>query len=59
MEELTPRERVAFTMRHCEQCSSEEIGTVLGLRPNAARNAIFRAVQKLRRSLAPLVGAEV
>jgi RNA polymerase sigma-70 factor (ECF subfamily) len=51
---LTPTERTAFILRHVEQCSSEEIATVLGIAPNAAKQAIFRAVQKLRRRLAIL-----
>jgi RNA polymerase sigma-70 factor (ECF subfamily) len=31
-----------------------EIAEVLNIAPNAAKQAIFRAVQKLRRELAPL-----
>ncbi len=58
MEELTPQERTAFTMRHFEECSVEEICSALGLGASAARHSIFRAVQKLRRSLGPLVGEE-
>jgi RNA polymerase sigma-70 factor, ECF subfamily len=54
MERLTAMERVAFVMRHIEERSTEEIATVLGIAPNAAKNAVFRAVQKLRQSLAPL-----
>jgi RNA polymerase sigma-70 factor, ECF subfamily len=54
MERLTPTERVAFVMRHMEQRSTEEIAEALGIAPNSAKNAIFRAVQKLRQSLAPL-----
>jgi RNA polymerase sigma-70 factor (ECF subfamily) len=37
-----------------EDCTSEEIGAALGIPPNAAKQAVFRAVQKLRRRLAPL-----
>lgn len=54
MYSLTPTERSAFVMRHMEDRSTEEIGTALGIRPNAAKQAVFRAVQKLRRRLAPL-----
>lgn len=54
MEKLTPMERVAFVMRHMEESSTEEIAAALGIAPNAAKNAVFRAVQKLRQSLAPL-----
>jgi RNA polymerase sigma-70 factor, ECF subfamily len=51
---LTPTERAAFVMRHMEDRSTEEIGVALGIRPNAAKQAVFRAVQKLRHRLAPL-----
>ena len=51
---LTPTERTAFVLRHMEDCSTEEICAALGIAPNAARQAVFRAVQKLRSRLAPL-----
>jgi RNA polymerase sigma-70 factor, ECF subfamily len=54
MSQLTPVERVAFTMRHMEGRSIEEISKALKVRNVAARNSVFRAVQKLRRALEPL-----
>jgi RNA polymerase sigma-70 factor, ECF subfamily len=51
---LTPAERVAFTMRHMEGQSIEEIGQALNLKASAAKNCVFRAVQKLRQQLEPL-----
>lgn len=51
---LTPMEQAAFTLRHLEDCSTEEIAAALGIAPNAARQAVFRAVQKMRSRLAPL-----
>jgi RNA polymerase sigma-70 factor (ECF subfamily) len=54
LDELTPQERVAFTLRHKEGRSIEEIGAVLGLQTSAAKHAVFRAVKKMRVSLAPL-----
>jgi RNA polymerase sigma-70 factor, ECF subfamily len=51
---LTPTERTAFILRHMEDRTMEEIGAALCIRPNAAKQAVFRAVQKLRRRLAPL-----
>jgi len=51
---LTPTERTAFILRHMEDRTTEEIGAALGIRPNAAKQAVFRAVQKLRRRLAHL-----
>jgi RNA polymerase sigma-70 factor (ECF subfamily) len=37
-----------------EDRTCEEIGTALEIAPNAAKQAVFRAVQKLRRRLAAL-----
>jgi len=54
MQELTATERTAFVLRHMEACTTEEIAATLRIAPNAAKQAVFRAVQKLRRSLAPL-----
>jgi len=56
MAQLTPNEKAAFVMRHHEGLSIEEIGRALGLRDNATKQSIFRAVQKLRRALAPAFG---
>src|SRR5690242_13613144 len=53
---LTPTEKSAFVLRHLEDRSTTEIAEVLGIAPNAAKQAVFRAVQKLRRELAPLRG---
>jgi RNA polymerase sigma-70 factor, ECF subfamily len=52
---LTPAERAAFVLRHFEGRSLEEIGAALGLRVSATKHSIFRAVQKMRRALAPVV----
>lgn len=52
---LTPTERAAFVLRHFEGRSLEEIGGTLGLRTGATKHSIFRAVQKMRRALAPVV----
>jgi RNA polymerase sigma-70 factor (ECF subfamily) len=53
---LSPVERTAFVMRHFEGNSIEEIGETLGLGAGATKNSVFRAVQKLRKHLEPLVG---
>lgn len=55
MAELTPQERTAFVMRHFEGQSIDDIGNVLGIGESATKNSIFRAVQKLRRALEPVV----
>lgn len=54
MEQLTPGERAAFCLRHVDGLSIAEIGETLGLRASAVKNAIFRAVQKMRQQLAPV-----
>ena len=54
---LSPLERAAFVLRHLEGMPIERIATVLRSRPNAIKQTVFRAVRKLRRELAPLMGA--
>jgi RNA polymerase sigma-70 factor (ECF subfamily) len=51
---LTLTERTAFVLRHMEERSMEEIAAALGVAPNAAKQAVFRAVQKMRLRLANL-----
>jgi len=52
---LTPAERTAIVMRHWDGCGIEEIAAVLKSNTSAAKNTVFRAVQKLRLALAPFV----
>ena len=53
---LSESERTAFVMRHWQGCGIEEIAAVLKTNSGAAKNTVFRAVQKLRQALQPLVG---
>jgi RNA polymerase sigma-70 factor (ECF subfamily) len=53
--ELSTTERTAFVLRHFEGYTSVEIGRLLGMRPGATRNAVFRAVKKLRAVLGPML----
>jgi len=55
LNELSAQERTAFVLRHFEGLSIDEIGETLGTGTNATKHSIFRAVQKLRRSLEPVV----
>jgi RNA polymerase sigma-70 factor (ECF subfamily) len=55
IDSLTPIERTAFVMRHCEGCSIDEISATLNQTIGAAKNTVFRAVQKMRKSLGPFV----
>ena len=54
MHGLSPVERTAFVLRHLEDHTTEEIATAMGIPPNAAKQSVFRAVQKLRLRLATL-----
>jgi len=56
LNQLSAQERTAFVLRHFEGLSIEEIGEALGTGSNATKHSIFRAVQKLRKSLEPVVG---
>jgi len=53
---LSPLERAAFTLRHYEGRSIDEISRTLGLGTSAAKHSVFRAVKKLRVALEPLRG---
>ena len=53
---LSPLERAAFTLRHYEGRSIDEISRALGLGMSAAKHSVFRAVKKLRIALEPLRG---
>ena len=55
MNQLSGQERTAFVLRHFEGQSIDEISKALGVGDNAAKHAVFRAVQKLRRALEPVI----
>lgn len=52
---LTPAERTAFVMRHWGGSGIEEIAAALKSSSSAAKNTVFRSVQKLRKALEPYV----
>ena len=54
LDDLTAIERAAFTLRHHQGRSIDEICRTLKLGKSAAKHAVFRAVRKLRAALAPL-----
>ena len=56
LDQLTPHERTAFTLRHFEGHTTEEIGEALKIGANAAKQVVFRAVQKMRAALQPFEG---
>ena len=57
LDALTPAERTAIVMRHWDGCGIEEIAAVLKSNSSAAKNTVFRAVQKLRQALKPFADA--
>ncbi len=58
MSGLSAMERAAFVLRHFEGRSIDEISQSLGLKTNATKHSIFRAVRKMRVALEPLVSAD-
>jgi RNA polymerase sigma-70 factor (ECF subfamily) len=52
---LTPVEKAAFVLRHFEGRSVEEVAASLKVKTGAAKQSIFRAVQKMRTALEPAV----
>jgi RNA polymerase sigma-70 factor, ECF subfamily len=55
MTQLSASERLAFTLRHVEGLPIREVASAMGLKTEAAKNSIFRAVKKMRQALEPLV----
>jgi RNA polymerase sigma-70 factor (ECF subfamily) len=55
LEQLTPRERAVFEMRHHQGMRLRAIGEVLGTSEEAAKNCLFRATQKMRHALGEFV----
>ena len=54
---LSAMERAAFVLRPFEGQSIEDISRALGLKTNAAKHSIFRAVRKMRLALEPFIEA--
>jgi len=57
LDRLSSMERAAFVLRHYEGMAIEDIGRALGVHAGAAKHSVFRAVQKLRRALEPVVSS--
>jgi RNA polymerase sigma-70 factor (ECF subfamily) len=58
MASLSTSERAAFVMRHFQACSIDEIAGTLGMKPGAAKHAVFRAVRKMRAALGAFADAQ-
>ncbi len=55
MDDLTPRERMIFELRHHQGLRLRKIGEITGTSEEAARNCLFRATRKLRSALGDLL----
>jgi RNA polymerase sigma-70 factor, ECF subfamily len=55
IEDLSPRERMVFELRHYEGLKLRAIGEMCGTTEETAKNCLFRATQKLRLALVDLV----
>jgi RNA polymerase sigma-70 factor (ECF subfamily) len=55
LQELTPRERMVFELRHYQGLRLRNIGEALGTTEEAAKNCLFRATQKMRAVLGDFV----
>jgi len=55
LQDLTPRERLVFELRHYQGLRLRNIGEVLGTTEEAAKNCLFRATQKMRSVLGDFV----
>jgi RNA polymerase sigma-70 factor, ECF subfamily len=55
LEQLTPRERIVFEMRHFQGMRLRAIGEALQITEEAAKNCLFRATQKMRAALGDFV----
>lgn len=55
LQEMTPRERLVFEMRHYQGMRLRSIGEALGTTEEAAKNCLFRATQKMRAALGDLI----
>lgn len=56
LNELSPLERTAFVLKHVEQHALAEIASRLESNVNAIKQAVFRAVRKLRQALGHAAG---
>jgi RNA polymerase sigma-70 factor, ECF subfamily len=55
--QLSASERLAFTLRHVEGLPIRDVAAAMGLKTEAAKNSVFRAVRKMRAALEPFVQA--
>jgi RNA polymerase sigma-70 factor (ECF subfamily) len=54
LDELTPRERMVFELKHYQGLRLRTIGEMLNTTEETAKNTLFRATRKLRANLAQI-----
>lgn len=54
LEQLTPRERMVFELKHYQGLKLRTVGEILNTTEETAKNTLFRATQKLRGALADM-----
>ena len=54
LDQLTPRERTVFELKHYQGLKLRTIGEMLSTTEETAKNTLFRATRKLRAKLAPV-----
>ena len=54
LDQLTPRERMVFELKHYHGMKLRTVGEILNTTEETAKNTLFRATQKLRSSLADM-----
>jgi RNA polymerase sigma-70 factor (ECF subfamily) len=54
---LSPEQRAVFVLRTVEEMSYEEIAGALGISPGTVMSRLFRARERLAKTLAPYLGA--
>jgi RNA polymerase sigma-70 factor (ECF subfamily) len=56
LETLPPQDREILTLRHFEQLNSDEAAQALGITPVAANRRYYRALDRLREIVLPILG---
>src|SRR3984893_9158980 len=54
LDQLTPRERMVFELKHYQGLKLRTVGEILNTTEETAKNTLFRATQKLRGALADM-----
>lgn len=51
LEQLTPKERAVFVMRHYQSMPGKQVGTLLNISEGTVKSLLFRAIKKLQKIL--------